>query len=336
MHADLDTLLTTVYCMADDLLPCKPDNARRRVTDAEVVTLCVARRSWASPRIPRFLARADNELRHLPAAAPAARILEAPPAPRRDDRAPRRDLRRRVPRRPRRPRPHRLDASGVRALGRYHTALGTRPLVRERVLPKPFPPLLGHAPARRLRRRRHAPRLGARAGQRRRARDRRGTAPDDACPAARPSSATRAMRAASSSRRSPTWARPCFDPGAVMSPAAVLTSPRSASGSSQSFGPARTSSPSSATARGRSTACGPGSPRGCWRWRLASTSTGGWGDRRALWSRSLPEARSSPRSSHACRIWPRRYVRRRRQSSARYSRHSTCRSPTTRSSGASN
>jgi hypothetical protein len=51
--------------MADDLLPCKPDDARRRVTDAEVVTLCVAQAIMGVPEDPRFLARADNELRHL-------------------------------------------------------------------------------------------------------------------------------------------------------------------------------------------------------------------------------------------------------------------------------
>src|SRR5206468_9534809 len=65
MHADLDTLLTTVYCMADDLLPRKPNNARRRVTDAEVVTLCVAQSIMGEPEDPRFLARARNELRGL-------------------------------------------------------------------------------------------------------------------------------------------------------------------------------------------------------------------------------------------------------------------------------
>jgi hypothetical protein len=41
MHADLDTLCIAVFCTADDLLPEKAGNARRRVTDAEVVTLCV-------------------------------------------------------------------------------------------------------------------------------------------------------------------------------------------------------------------------------------------------------------------------------------------------------
>lgn len=65
MHADLDTLLTTVYCMADDLLPCKPNNARRRVTDAELVALCVAQAIMGEPEDPRFLARARKELRHL-------------------------------------------------------------------------------------------------------------------------------------------------------------------------------------------------------------------------------------------------------------------------------
>lgn len=65
MHADLDTLLTTVYCMADDLLPCKPNNARRRITDAEVVTLCVAQAIMGEPEDPRFLARARKQLRHL-------------------------------------------------------------------------------------------------------------------------------------------------------------------------------------------------------------------------------------------------------------------------------
>src|SRR4051812_50136834 len=42
MLADLDLLLTTVYCAADDVLPRRAGNARRRVTDAEIVTLAVA------------------------------------------------------------------------------------------------------------------------------------------------------------------------------------------------------------------------------------------------------------------------------------------------------
>jgi hypothetical protein len=42
MLADLGVLLTAVLCAADDLLPKRAKNARRRIIDAEVVTLCVA------------------------------------------------------------------------------------------------------------------------------------------------------------------------------------------------------------------------------------------------------------------------------------------------------
>jgi hypothetical protein len=62
MHADLDTLCTVVYCTADDLLPEKPGNARRRVTDAEVATLCVAQAIMGIPSDRRFLAVARRHL----------------------------------------------------------------------------------------------------------------------------------------------------------------------------------------------------------------------------------------------------------------------------------
>jgi len=65
MHADLDTLCTVVYCTADDLLPEKPGNARRRVTDAEVATLCVAQAIMGIPSDRRFLAVARRQLGHL-------------------------------------------------------------------------------------------------------------------------------------------------------------------------------------------------------------------------------------------------------------------------------
>src|SRR3954463_4554575 len=42
MLADLDLLLIAVFCAADDFLPVRARNARRMVTDAEVVTLAVA------------------------------------------------------------------------------------------------------------------------------------------------------------------------------------------------------------------------------------------------------------------------------------------------------
>ena len=48
MDADLDLLLIAVFCTADDLLPKRAENARRMVTDAEVVTLAVAQQLLAS------------------------------------------------------------------------------------------------------------------------------------------------------------------------------------------------------------------------------------------------------------------------------------------------
>ena len=66
MDADLDLLLTTVFCTADDLLPDRRGNAARRVTDAEVVTLCVAQAIMGIPSDRRFLAVARKQLAHQP------------------------------------------------------------------------------------------------------------------------------------------------------------------------------------------------------------------------------------------------------------------------------
>ena len=55
MHADLDLLCVSVYCTADDLLPERPGNARRRLSDAEIVTLCVAQVLMGIPSDRRFL-----------------------------------------------------------------------------------------------------------------------------------------------------------------------------------------------------------------------------------------------------------------------------------------
>jgi hypothetical protein len=65
MDADLDLLLTAVFVTADDLLPERPGNARRRITDAEVVTLCVAQAIMGVPSDRRFLAVARKRLVHL-------------------------------------------------------------------------------------------------------------------------------------------------------------------------------------------------------------------------------------------------------------------------------
>jgi len=65
MLADLDLLLIAVFCTADDLLPDRAKNARRRITDAEVVTLCVAQAMMGIPSDERFLAVAAKRLSHL-------------------------------------------------------------------------------------------------------------------------------------------------------------------------------------------------------------------------------------------------------------------------------
>jgi hypothetical protein len=65
MHADLDLLCISVYCTADDLLPERPRNGRRRLTDAEVVTLCVAQVVMGVPSDRRFLRAARRQLGHL-------------------------------------------------------------------------------------------------------------------------------------------------------------------------------------------------------------------------------------------------------------------------------
>src|SRR5262245_12129718 len=65
MHADLDLLCITVYCTADDLLPEPAVNARRKLTDAEIVTLCVAQVLMGIPSDRRFLRAARRQLAHL-------------------------------------------------------------------------------------------------------------------------------------------------------------------------------------------------------------------------------------------------------------------------------
>lgn len=62
MDADLELLLISVFCTADDLLPERPRNARRRLTDAEVVTLCVAQVIVDQPSDRRFLRAARRQL----------------------------------------------------------------------------------------------------------------------------------------------------------------------------------------------------------------------------------------------------------------------------------
>jgi hypothetical protein len=62
MLADLDLLLTTVFVTADDLLPASRPNARRSLTDAEVVTLLVAQAIMGIPSDRRFVRVARKQL----------------------------------------------------------------------------------------------------------------------------------------------------------------------------------------------------------------------------------------------------------------------------------
>src|ERR1700712_5058305 len=62
MLADLDLLLITVYCAADDTLPTAAANARRRVTAAEIVTLAVAQAVLDIPSDRAFLRAAARRL----------------------------------------------------------------------------------------------------------------------------------------------------------------------------------------------------------------------------------------------------------------------------------
>ena len=65
MLADLDLLLTAVFVTADDLLPARHENARRSVTDAEVVTLAVAQAIMGISSDDRFLRLAKRALKEL-------------------------------------------------------------------------------------------------------------------------------------------------------------------------------------------------------------------------------------------------------------------------------
>src|SRR5215218_6578195 len=73
MDADLDLLLIAVYCTADDLLLCRPENARRILTDAEVVTLCVAQQLLGISSDEKFWATVPKRLGHL-----FPRLIERP------------------------------------------------------------------------------------------------------------------------------------------------------------------------------------------------------------------------------------------------------------------
>ncbi|HWX86565.1 MAG TPA: IS982 family transposase [Solirubrobacteraceae bacterium] len=65
MDADLDLLLIAVYCTVDDFLPVRAENARRRISDAEVIALCIAQAMMGMPSDVRFLRASRRQLGHL-------------------------------------------------------------------------------------------------------------------------------------------------------------------------------------------------------------------------------------------------------------------------------
>ena len=66
MLADLDTLLTALYVLADDLLPRRSGPGRPpKITDAELATLAVAQVFLDCPKERRFLRFAGRRLGHL-------------------------------------------------------------------------------------------------------------------------------------------------------------------------------------------------------------------------------------------------------------------------------
>jgi hypothetical protein len=78
MDADLDLLLIAVFCTADDLLPTRPENARRILTDAEVVTLC--RPAAAGDQLRRAVLGDGPQAAGTPVphVAPAPGVRQAP------------------------------------------------------------------------------------------------------------------------------------------------------------------------------------------------------------------------------------------------------------------
>jgi hypothetical protein len=95
--ADFDLLLIAVFCPADDLLPERAKKAKRSLTDAEVVTLCVAQAVLAIASDREFLAVAAKRLGHLFPALLSVGLSQAPPAAGGDDRLADRRVRRRQP-----------------------------------------------------------------------------------------------------------------------------------------------------------------------------------------------------------------------------------------------
>src|SRR4051812_26702762 len=65
MDADLDLLLIDVYCTIDDLPPARAADAERTISDAGVITVCLAQAMLDCRSDEQFLARGAHRLAHL-------------------------------------------------------------------------------------------------------------------------------------------------------------------------------------------------------------------------------------------------------------------------------
>jgi hypothetical protein len=249
MLADLDLLLTAVFCTADDLLPEKPGNARRRVTDAEVVALCVAQAMLGIGSDRHFLALCPRLLGHCPSSPASTSAGGAWPT-----------------------RSSGLWAAlppTVRAtttiwccLTRRRSSAGARSRpCAARSSPMPLATAtaartragLGNAAASLGRSRRDTARRDPRPGRPEGARGRAAAVADRLARRRDDHRGTRAMPGASSSRPFRSASAPrCCAPAGPTSPARGRTSPHSVSASSRSSGRSKIGSGSSCTAHARS------------------------------------------------------------------------------------
>jgi hypothetical protein len=274
MLADLDLLLTAVFATADDLLSWRKKNARRSVTDAEVVTLAVAQAIMDISSDREFLEAARGRLGHL--------FPKLPLQPGYWKR--RRRLTETI---------EWLMAMFAQDCPGYFdniVLVDSTPVECGRSVDtarrSDLAPACAHHYSRSHSRwfwgmRLHllaapdgTPRAAILASADQRSATSRCVCLSAACMAASWSSATRATPAATSKpRRASASARRSCAPPAKTSRTAAQRCPGSVSGSRASSGRSRTASASNATAPGPSTASAPGSPPNCSRSPRASGST---------------------------------------------------------------
>ena len=195
------------------------------------------------PSDARFLAVGRQAPRApVPAAAAAARLLQAPPAAGRHDRVADRRVRQPEPGLRRRSAAGRLDPGRVRPQPSRRSRRALADAADYGYCAQPLPLLLGLPAARPVRARRHPARARAHLPEARRTRGLPATARPLPAPRRRSCSATRATPAATSPPRSRPPTPRSSAHAARTNPATARISPRSANASNRSSGPAKTCS----------------------------------------------------------------------------------------------